>query len=358
MSYSYRRARIVIVETRIVIVETRIVIVESHRYRGIASLSWNRIVIVESHRYRGNSHRYRGIASLSWNRIVIVESHRYRGNSHRYRGIVESHRYRGIASLSWNRGIASLSWNRGIASLSWNRIVIVESWNRIVIVESWNRIVIVESWNRIVIVESWNRIVIVESHRYRGIASLSWNRICKGPASPAALLDTITQLLTQKHYLCVPSFGSPRLRYATIHLMSVIPGRAVCWLRQRRGAWFVLLALCCTVANKCCFHISFPHVCCITWGVLPPPRVPLLPLNKWPDFTKRLGDMSHDNDEDVIHLHLNVVQQEMRTATPDFQLCQRKMERTLSYRQRRRYNPELSVANVLEDFPTLRCDVR
>lgn len=61
-----------------------------------------------------------------------------------------------------------------------------------------------------------------------------------------------------------------------------------------------------------------------------------------------------NEDEAVIKLHINILQEEMRKKNPDFQLCQRKMERTSSYRQRRRYNPEVSVSEILEEFPTLR----
>ncbi|XP_063848490.1 uncharacterized protein LOC135093291 isoform X2 [Scylla paramamosain] len=45
----------------------------------------------------------------------------------------------------------------------------------------------------------------------------------------------------------------------------------------------------------------------------------------------------------------------MRKNSPDFQLCQRKVERTPSYRPQRRYNLEVSVSEILEEFPTLWC---
>lgn len=39
----------------------------------------------------------------------------------------------------------------------------------------------------------------------------------------------------------------------------------------------------------------------------------------------------------------------MRKAAPDFQLCGKKIERTL-YRLRRKYDPEVSVAEMLTYF--------
>ncbi|XP_063856958.1 uncharacterized protein LOC135098487 [Scylla paramamosain] len=61
-----------------------------------------------------------------------------------------------------------------------------------------------------------------------------------------------------------------------------------------------------------------------------------------------------DEDGEVIQLHFNILKQEMRKATPDLQLCRRKMERSFTYRHKRRYNPEVSVAQIFEEIPTLR----
>ena len=61
-----------------------------------------------------------------------------------------------------------------------------------------------------------------------------------------------------------------------------------------------------------------------------------------------------EEDEDSIKTHLTLLQQEMRKATPDLQLCQRKLERTFSYRQRLKYDPKVSVGDILSEFPVLR----
>lgn len=76
-------------------------------------------------------------------------------------------------------------------------------------------------------------------------------------------------------------------------------------------------------------------------------------------FDKRILNFTFQNslpeeDEEAIKAHVALLQQEMRKATPDIQLCQRKLERTFSYRQRLKYDASISVRDILPEFPVLR----
>ncbi|XP_069993520.1 uncharacterized protein [Penaeus vannamei] len=60
-----------------------------------------------------------------------------------------------------------------------------------------------------------------------------------------------------------------------------------------------------------------------------------------------------EEDEDAIKAHVTLLLQEMRNGTPDLLLPLRKPERTLSYRERLKYDANVSVGD-LSEFPVLR----
>ena len=60
------------------------------------------------------------------------------------------------------------------------------------------------------------------------------------------------------------------------------------------------------------------------------------------------------SDEVVMKVHLAELERESRKSCPDLNFLTQKLERTFAYRRSRVYNPELTVADVLYEFPALR----
>ena len=52
--------------------------------------------------------------------------------------------------------------------------------------------------------------------------------------------------------------------------------------------------------------------------------------------------------------HLAELEKESHKSTPDLSLIERKLERTFLYRRSRVYDLELTVTDVLSEFPALR----
>ena len=61
-----------------------------------------------------------------------------------------------------------------------------------------------------------------------------------------------------------------------------------------------------------------------------------------------------EEDPQAVQAHLGVLRKECRKENPDIQLISRKLERTFNHRRIRIHEKDVTVVDILTEFPALR----